>query len=110
MNYLDKVVEILKLQDIYEVILFGSVVKGNFDSESDIDLLIILDIDRIPATYEERMELRYKIRKSLREINREISLDLLVYTKKEFEIMKKEGNSFFNEINKTGRRIYEKAS
>ena len=76
--------------------MFGSVSKGNYDDESDIDLLIILDIDKIPETYEEKMELRQNIRKSLRVINRRVSLDLLVYTKKEFEIMKEEGSSFFN--------------
>ena len=95
-NYLDETVEILKNLEISEVILFGSVSKGNYDDESDIDLLIILDIDKIPETYEEKMELRQNIRKSLRVINRRVSLDLLVYTKKEFEIMKEEGSSFFN--------------
>ena len=109
-NYLDETVEILKKLEISEVILFGSVSKGNYDDESDIDLLIILDIDKIPETYEEKMELRQKIRKSLRAINKKISLDLLVYTKKEFEIMKEEGSSFLAEINNTGKKLYEKAS
>lgn len=109
-NYLDETVEILKKLEISEVILFGSVSKGNYDDESDIDLLIILDIDKIPETYEEKMELRQKIRKSLRAINKKISLDLLVYTKKEFEIMKEEGSSFLTEINNTGKKLYEKAS
>ncbi len=109
-NYLDETVEILKKLEISEVILFGSVSKGNYDDESDIDLLIILDIDKIPETYEEKMELRQKIRKSLRAINKKVSLDLLVYTKKEFEIMKEEGSSFLTEINNTGKKIYEKAS
>ena len=57
-NYLDETVEILKKLEISEVILFGSVSKGNYDEESDIDLLIILDIDKIPETYEEKMELK----------------------------------------------------
>ena len=109
-NYLDETVEILKNLEISEVILFGSVSKGNYDDESDIDLLIILDIDKIPETYEEKMELRQNIRKSLRVINRRVSLDLLVYTKKEFEIMKEEGSSFLTEISNTGKKLYEKAS
>lgn len=109
-NYLDETVEILKKLEISEVILFGSVSKGNYDDESDIDLLIILDIDKIPETYEEKMELRLVISRSLRKINKKVPLDLLVYTKKEYEIMKKEGSSFLNEISSTGKKLYEKAS
>jgi hypothetical protein len=43
------------------------------------------------------------------EINREIPLDILVYSKEELNILKKRGNYFIDEIEKTGKVIYEKA-
>ena len=72
--------------------------------------MVILDLDLIPATYEERTQLKSAIRKSIREINKKIAIDLLVYTKKEVQIMKKENNAFLEEITKTGRIMYERAS
>ena len=109
-NYLEEIVRILKIHNPLEIVLFGSVSKSNYNDESDIDLLIILDINKIPDTYEEKMKIKLDVRKSLRHINRKVSLDLLIYTKKEFIIMKKEKSSFYKEIINTGKRIYEKAS
>jgi len=109
-EYLEETVKTIISLNAYEIILFGSISKGEYDDESDIDLLIVLDIDKIPETYEEKMKLKLEIRKALRTINRKISLDLLIYTKKEFEIMKEERSSFFEEIIRTGKTLYEKAS
>ena len=109
-TYLQDIINVLSKLEIKEIILFGSINNGNFDEESDIDLLVILDIDKIPETYEEKMEMKLQLRKAIREINRKIAIDLLVYTKKEFEIIKKEGNNFFQDIIKNGRKLYEKAS
>ena len=109
-NYLDETIKILKMHDPKEIILFGSVSKGTDGIESDIDLLVILDVDKIPETYEEKMAMTLDIRKSLRHINKKVSLDLLVYTKKEYAVMKTEKSLFLNEVNKTGRTVYEKAS
>ncbi len=109
-NYLDEIVKTVIAHNAYEIILFGSISKEEFDDESDIDLFIILDIDKIPETYEDKMKLKLEIRKALRNINRKISLDLLIYTKKEYEIMKKEKSSFFEEIKRTGKTLYAKAS
>ena len=109
-TYLQDIINVLSKLEIKEIILFGSINNGNFDEESDIDLLVVLDIDKIPETYEEKMEMKLQLRKAIREINRKIAIDLLVYTKKEFEIIKKEGNNFFQDIIKNGRKLYEKAS
>ena len=84
--------------------------NGTANLDSEIDLLVILDIDSIPATYEDKMALTCNIRRSLRDINKKVALDLLFYTKKEYAIMKVEKSLFLNEIDKTGKSIYEKAS
>ena len=109
-KYLNDIIEILKNHNTKEIILFGSLSSGNYDDESDIDLLVVLDIDEIPETYEEKMKLKLDIRRSLRKINRKVAIDLLVYTKKEIEKMTEEKGSFFKEILDTGKKLYEKAS
>jgi uncharacterized protein len=109
-SYIQEIINKLSKLNIKEIILFGSMNNGNFDEESDIDLLIILDIDKIPETYEEKMKMKLELRKAIRTINRKVAIDLLVYTKKEFELIKKEGNNFFQNIIKNGKRLYEKAS
>ena len=95
--------------DIYSIILFGSCSQGNNSEESDIDLLVILDSDEIPESFEKRMEMKLSIRKSLRTINSQTPIDLLVYTKKEYELLQSEENAFLEEIKSTGKIIYEKA-
>ncbi|MFP4490898.1 MAG: nucleotidyltransferase domain-containing protein [Spirochaetaceae bacterium] len=109
-SYIQEIINILSKMNIKEIILFGSINNGNFDEESDIDLLVIMDINEIPKTYEEKMKMKLELRKAIRTINRKVAIDLLVYTKKEFEIIKKEGNNFFQNIIKNGKILYEKAS
>ncbi len=109
-QYLEHIVDSLKNLDVTEIILFGSINDGHYDDESDIDLLVILDIDKIPQSYEEKMKMKLEIRKAIRSINREVAIDLLVYTKKEYEILKQRGSNFFQDIIKNGRKLYEKAS
>ena len=109
-SYIQELINKLSKMNIKEIILFGSMNNANFDEESDIDLLIILDIDKIPKTYEEKMKMKLELRKAIRTINRKVAIDLLVYTKKEFELLKKEGNNFFQNIIKNGKKLYEKAS
>jgi predicted nucleotidyltransferase len=107
---LEKLVLSLKLSDPYKIILFGSYANGNPDKNSDIDLMVILDNDHVSRTYEERLNKKVYIRTLVREINRKIPLDILVYSKEELKIIKEHGNYFIDEVERTGRVIYEKAS
>jgi len=106
---LDNLVVSLKSSDPYKIILFGSYANGNPDENSDIDLLVILDNNHVSKTYQERLNKKIRIRNSVIEINRKMPLDILVYSKEELEIIKKNGNYFIDEIEKTGKVIYEKA-
>jgi hypothetical protein len=45
----------------------------------------------------------------VREINYKIALDILVYSKEELKMIKENGNYFIDEIERTGKIIYEKA-
>jgi predicted nucleotidyltransferase len=106
---LEKLVLSLKLADPYKIILFGSYANGNPNENSDIDLMVILDNDHVSKTYEERLNKKIYIRTLVREINRKMPLDILVYSKKELNLIKEHGNYFIDEVERTGRIIYEKA-
>ncbi len=94
----------------YRVVLFGSHATGTQDADSDVDLLVILDSDAVSQSYEERMEKRLRVRDTVREINRRVPIDLVVYTRGEYEILQRDGGSFLNEVESTGKTLYEKAS
>ena len=107
---LDNIVNSLKSSDPHKIILFGSCANGNPNVNSDIDLMVILDNNHVSKTYEERLNKKIFIRNLVLEINRKTPLDILVYSKEELNIIKKHGNFFVDEIEKTGKVIYEKAS
>lgn len=95
--------------DPYRIVLFGSVASGTEESGSDIDLLVILDSEKISQTYEERMQSRLKVRKSLLAVNKHVPIDLIIYTKGEYELLQEYGSSFLFEIESTGKSLHEKA-
>jgi predicted nucleotidyltransferase len=109
-NVLNDLINSLKVSDPYKIILFGSYANGSSTENSDIDLMIILDNNDISKTYEERQRKKLYIRKLIREINYKMALDILVYSKEELKKIKEYGNYFIEEIEKTGRVIYEKVS
>jgi predicted nucleotidyltransferase len=109
-SILNNLVDRLKVSDPYKIILFDSYATGNETENSDIDLMIILDNDDVSKTYEERQNKKLYIRKLVREINYRKSLDILVYSKEELKKIKEYGNYFVDEIEKTGKVIYEKVS
>ena len=71
--------------------------------------MVILDNNDVSKTYEERQNKKLYIRKSVRELNYKMPLDILVYSKEELKKIKEYGNYFIDEIEKTGKIIYEKA-
>jgi predicted nucleotidyltransferase len=107
---LDNLVISLKPSDPYKIILFGSYANGTPNEHSDIDIMVILDNNDVAKTYRERLDKKVYIRGLVREINREMPMDILIYSREELNIIKKDGNYFIEEIEKTGKVIYEKAS
>ncbi|MFO8063395.1 MAG: hypothetical protein R6V29_02040 [Spirochaetia bacterium] len=45
---------------------------------------VVLDDDTMPSSFEEKMKLRRSVRATLRDINEEVPMDLLVYTAAEW--------------------------
>ncbi len=96
--------------DPYRIVLFGSAASGVQGAASDIDLLVMLDSQAVPRNYHERMAARITVRNRIREINRRLPIDLVVYTRAEYELLKLQGASFLNRIERSGKTLYEKSS
>jgi predicted nucleotidyltransferase len=106
---LNNLIVSLKPSDPYKIVLFGSYAKGTATADSDIDLMVILDNDEVAKTWRERSMKKADIQQLVREINYKYAMDILVYSKAEFKIVKELGNPFIDEVERTGRTIYEKA-
>jgi predicted nucleotidyltransferase len=87
------------------VILFGSQSKGNPTPESDWDLVVVLAKDDEPQSFQERMALVHEVRDALKDINDKYSLDLLVYTRPQWEKFISKNSGFSRAIQREGRRI-----
>ena len=109
-KYIPEIIKILKQINPYKIILFGSYANGIFSEDSDIDLIVVLDSSEIAKNYEEKMKNKLLVRRYLYELSKKVAIDLVVYTKGEFEIISNNENSFYNEIKNTGKILYEKAS
>jgi uncharacterized protein len=109
-EYIKQITDALQQIDPYKIILFGSAASGNLHEDSDIDIIVVLNNETIPQTYDEKMKLKLSVRRALREINKRVPIDTLTYTKKEYELILNNKNSFFQEVDLTSRIIYEKAS
>jgi predicted nucleotidyltransferase len=83
-----------------KIILFGSYAVGNATNNSDIDLLVIKETD-LP-----KHKRSFDIQKLL--IGSMIPMDILVYTKSEFEKEKNEKYSFLYSAIKTSKIVYER--
>jgi len=108
-KYLKEIIRRLKSLKPYKIILFGSLAAGRQSKESDVDLMVILDSDKVSESYEDKLKNKIIVRKSIYELSKKIPIDLLVYTKAEYEILLQNESSFIKEIEETGKKLYEKA-
>ena len=98
---LDKIISIIREINPEKIYLFGSYAAESTDEQSDIDLLIVA------PSYERPLERRLKLRRMLSEFDRNIGLDLLVYTPDEFETLLRETSSFISSVIGRGKKIYD---
>jgi len=94
-----QIVSTLQSLQPYKIILFGSYAYGKPDKDSDIDLIFI-NKEEGYKSFQERILLKMEILKKLGQI--EHSIDVLAYTKLEWEELQLKNSSFIREINKKG--------
>lgn len=97
----DIVVRIANKFNPERIILFGSYATGMPGKDSDLDLLIIRDT-ALPM-HERGNEIRLSL------IGTGIPVDILVFTKSEFETEKHKKFSFLSSVLKNSKVLYEQA-
>ncbi len=89
----------------WKVILFGSHAHGTPHKDSDIDLVVILDKEGKSDSYKTMINNRMEISRKLRALKQKYPIDILVYTKDEWEELKTFKSSFIEKIEKEGVAI-----
>lgn len=98
---IDEVVQkITNRFDPDKIILFGSCVNQNQNTDSDLDLVIIQDTN-LPV-HKRSAEIRYHL------IGTKIPIDIFVYTNEEFEKEKNNRFSFLNLALQNSKVLYER--
>ncbi|BCD62060.1 hypothetical protein NitYY0826_C0929 [Nitratiruptor sp. YY08-26] len=101
----NEIVERLKPLDPDKIILFGSYAYGEPNEESDIDLYIVTKDEYIPRNFKEKNELYLKIARLLRDLRKDIPMDIIVHTKKMYEEFVKQNSSFYKYEIRRGIRL-----
>ena len=96
---------ITKVEKILRIILFGSQAYGNQDKNSDIDLLVVIDKNVYPKNFKEKSENFLKISRAIRPIEKEVPIDLVVYTKPEFERFVELDSMFSRKVLRQGKEL-----
>lgn len=94
------IIRLLREYDPERVILFGSRARADFDSQSDVDLVIVKDTQK---------RFLDRIKEVLEIIKPNFEIDLLVYTPEEFSEMLSQGNALLTHVVREGQVIYEKS-
>ena len=98
----NEIIEKVSTRKPYKVILFGSRASGISNETSDIDLLIVLNTNEMPKSYKERSSNYLEINRLLRDINKKVSIDLVVMTKAQWERFNELDSGFSREVNSKG--------
>ncbi len=101
---LDEIVRrIVEVAQPERIILFGSHAYGSPSGESDVDLLVVLDSDEMPQTFEENLDNKLVIRDALGDLSAEVDIDLIVHTRPMHEKFIGLGSMFAREVLRRGR-------
>jgi predicted nucleotidyltransferase len=84
------------------VILFGSYALGSPRKDSDIDLVVVLDKEGKSDSYAAMIQNRMEVYRRLRHLRVVYPMDILVYTKEEWEELRASGSSFIRGIERDG--------
>lgn len=107
---LEEVVAKLEPLSLSRVVLFGSHAQGHAVPDSDLDLLVVLDREDVPQTYQQRVSLDLCVLRLLRDIRRSYAMDIVVYTKAMYHRFLASNSAFAREIQEKGLTVYEAGS
>jgi len=101
-QFIEEIKNRLKVLNPIKIILFGSNAYGSADVDSDIDLIVVLNKEKVANSFKEKMADIIAVRKLLSDINRQVALDVLVYSKREWQTFLDSQSSFSKEILEKG--------
>jgi predicted nucleotidyltransferase len=107
-HLIDEMTERLKELKPYKVILFGSYARGTATKDSDLDVLVVLDSNEVARSFKEQNARYLLASNAVREVNYKVPMDILVYSKTEYDYLNEQNTYFFREIKNTGKILYEK--
>jgi UTP:GlnB (protein PII) uridylyltransferase len=84
-----------------QLILFGSFARGDQNRASDVDLVVIAETGE---PFHERIG---RALDACYRVAPELPVEVLVYTPREWEDMRREGNTFARRVLEEGRVLYE---
>ena len=100
-----EIVSRLAVKKLHKVILFGSQAHGQFEEESDVDLIIVLDKQGVPRTFKEKTENFLEISRLLRDLNKRIAMDLIVMTRTQWENFVEFDSGFSRKVQESGKLL-----
>ena len=101
-----QILEALKPLNPNKVILFGSYAYGNPTKDSDVDLYIVTNDDFISQTWREKSNIYLKFSRKLRDLQKEIPIDLIVHTKGMYKKFAELNSSFYKHSILKGEQIW----
>jgi len=103
----EAIVERLRGLDVQKVVLFGSHAWGKPGADSDVDLLVVLDEEAVPETSTEHGRLHQRVARHLRDIEREVPIDLIVHTRPMHRDFLNRDSMFARKVNREGQILYD---
>jgi predicted nucleotidyltransferase len=105
---LHEIVERLRPLDPDRIILFGSYAWGVPGPDSDLDVFVVTNDDRVPKTFRDTLDLERKVKLPLTDLRNAYPIDLIVQTRPMYEQLQSNGGSFCRELLQKGRVLYAK--
>ena len=90
-----EIIKKLEPLNLNQIILFGSYAYGTPHKDSDIDLYVVTNDDFMPQNWREKNQLYLKVARAIRELREQVAIDLIVHSKKMYEVFKETNSSFF---------------
>ena len=90
-----EIIKKLEPLNLNQIILFGSHAYGTPHKDSDIDLYVVTNDDFIPQSWKEKNQLYLNVSRAIRELREHVPIDLIVHSKKMYEVFKETNSSFF---------------
>ncbi|MCB0002904.1 MAG: nucleotidyltransferase domain-containing protein [Anaerolineae bacterium] len=106
-QYLPEIVELLQPIAPAKIILFGSQASGNADEDSDLDLIVVTNSDKLPANHREKEDAYLEVSRLLRDLRREVPMDLIVHTQPMHARFIEMNSLFARDVQQSGVVLYE---